>query len=62
MIDALVLGDSTVPGLGKLGGVVKNNGGVTGYHLGVSSDGHVAFPAIVDGVEGYVVASPPPPQ
>jgi len=59
-ITALVLGQSTVPGLGKLGGVTKNNGGVTGYHIGVSGDGHVVFPAIVDGVEGYVVAAPPP--
>jgi len=58
-ITALVLGQTTVPGLGKLGGVTKNNGGVTGYHIGVSGDGHVAFPAIVDGVEGYVVAAPP---
>jgi len=60
-IDALVLGQTTVPGLGKVEGVTKNNGGVTGYHFGVSGDGHVAFPAKVDGVEGYVVAAPPVP-
>jgi hypothetical protein len=60
-IDALVLGETTVPGLGKLGGVTQGNGGVTGYHMGVSGDGHVAFPAVVDGVEGYVLATPPKP-
>jgi hypothetical protein len=60
-IDALVLGQSTVPGLGQVGGVTKGNGGLTGYHLGVSGDGHVAFPAVVDGVEGIVVATPPAP-
>jgi len=59
-IDALILGNSTVPGLGKVAGVTKGNGGVTGYHFGVSGDGHVAFPAVVDGVEGFVVATPPP--
>jgi hypothetical protein len=29
--------------------------------MGVSGDGHVAFPAVVDGVEGYVLATPPKP-
>jgi len=42
-------------------GVTKGNGGVTGYHMGVSGDGHVVFAAVVDGVEGYVVAAPPKP-
>jgi hypothetical protein len=60
-IDALVLGQTTVPGLGKVEGVTKNNGGVTGYHMGVSGDGHVAFAAVVDGSEGYVLATPPKP-
>jgi len=58
-IDALVLGETTVTGLGKVAGVTKGNGGVTGYHMGVSGDGHVAFPAVVDGVEGFVLATPP---
>ena len=58
-VDALILGGTTVAGLGKVEGVTKGIGGVTGYHFGVSGDGHIAFPAVVDGVEGYVVASPP---
>jgi len=58
-IDALALGNSTVAGLGKVDGTTKGIGGVTGYHFGVSADGHVAFDAVVDGVEGYVVAAPP---
>ena len=60
-IDALVLGSTTVAGLGKVGGVTKNNNGCTGYHMGVSGDGHVLFDAVVDGVEGYLVAAPPKP-
>jgi hypothetical protein len=60
-IDALVLGSTTVAGLGKVGGVTKNNNGCTGYHMGVSGDGHVLFDAVVDGVEGYLVATPPKP-
>src|SRR5262249_22973171 len=58
--DALILGNTTVPGLGKVGGVTTGNSGCTGYHLGCSADGHLNFPAVVDGVEGYVVATPPP--
>jgi hypothetical protein len=58
-IDALVLGETTVTGLGKVAGVTQGNGGVSGYHMGVSGDGHVAFPAVVDGAEGYVLATPP---
>jgi hypothetical protein len=61
-IDGLLLGNTTVPGLGKVGGVTKNNSGCTGYHMGVSGDGHVLFDAVVDGVEGYLVATPPPPK
>jgi len=60
-IDALILGETTVAGLGKVAGVTHNNGGVTGWHMGVSGDGHVAFAAVVDGVEGVVVATPPAP-
>jgi hypothetical protein len=59
-IDALVLGNTTVPGLGKVGGVTQNNGGCTSYHMGVSGDGHVVFAGVVDGNEGYILASPPP--
>ena len=44
-----------------MGGVTKNNNGCTGYHMGVSGDGHVLFDAVVDGVEGYLVAAPPKP-
>jgi len=58
-IDALILGQSTVPGLGKVGGVTTGNGGCSGYHIGVSGDGHLNFDAVVDGVEGYTVATPP---
>jgi hypothetical protein len=60
-IDALVLGNTTVAGLGKVGGVTKNNSGCTSYHMGVSGDGHVVFAAVVDGAEGYVLATPPAP-
>jgi hypothetical protein len=60
-IDALMLGNTSVAGLGNVAGVTKGIGGVTGYHFGVSGDGHVAFAAVVDGVEGYVVATPPAP-
>jgi hypothetical protein len=59
-IDALVLGNTTVAGLGKVGGVTTGNGGNTGYHMGCSGDGHLVFSAVVDGAEGYVLATPPP--
>jgi hypothetical protein len=59
-IDALMLGESTTS-LGKVAGVTQGNGGVTGWHMGVSGDGHVAFSAVVDGVEGMVLATPPAP-
>jgi hypothetical protein len=58
-IEALVLGNTSVPGLGKVEGVTRGIGGVSGYHFGVSGKGYVAFPAVVDGVEGYVLATPP---
>jgi hypothetical protein len=60
-LQALILGGTTVTGLGMVDGVSKGVGGVTGYHFGVSDDGHVAFAAVADGVEGYVLASPPAP-
>jgi hypothetical protein len=60
-LEALILGNTTVPGLGKVDGVSKGVGGVSGYHFGVSDDGHVVFPAVVDGTEGYVLAAPPAP-
>jgi hypothetical protein len=58
-IDALLLGNTTVAGLGKVDGVTRGIGGVTGYHFGVSGKGYVCFAAVVDGVEGYVLATPP---
>jgi hypothetical protein len=59
-IDALVLGNTTVGGL-KFGGVTTGNSGSSGYHIGVSGNGHLVFGAFVDGGEGYVLAIPPKP-
>jgi len=60
-IDALVLGNTTIAGIGKVGGVTQNNGGCTSYHMGVSGDGHVVFAGVVDGAEGYILCTPPKP-
>jgi hypothetical protein len=60
-LDALVLGGQKVPGLGTVDGVSKGTGGLTGYHFGMSENGHIAFPAIVDGLECFVLATPPTP-
>jgi len=60
-LQVLILGNSTVPGLGKVDGVSKGVGGVSGYHFGVSDNGHVAFAAVAEGIEGYVLATPPAP-
>lgn len=58
-LQALILGNSTVPGLGKVDGVSKGVGGVTGYHFAMSENGYVVFPAVVDGTECFVEATPP---
>jgi hypothetical protein len=60
-LEALITDGGDVPGLGKVDGVVKGIGGVSGYHMDMSENGYVAFPAVVDGVEGFVVATPPAP-
>jgi hypothetical protein len=60
-IEALMLGGTTVAGLGKVDGVTVGNGGVTGWHFAMSEAGHIAFPAVVDGTECYVLATPPAP-
>jgi starvation-inducible outer membrane lipoprotein len=61
-VEALILGNSTVTGLGRVDGVSKGIGGVTGYHFAMSENGHIAFPAVVDGTECFVVAAPPATQ
>src|SRR5262249_57559308 len=60
-IGALMLGGTTVTGLGKVDGVSVGNGGVTGWHFAMSDNGYMAFPAVVDGTECYVLSTPPAP-
>jgi hypothetical protein len=58
-VQALMLGNTMVAGLGHVDGVSKGIGGVTGWHFAMSENGYLAFPASVDRTEGFVLATPP---
>lgn len=60
-LSALALDGDTLPGVGKVDGVIKGNGGVDGYHIALNDNGDVAFPVGTGGVEGICLATAPKP-